>query len=157
MVRKIWVLSFFITFSCGFNNEVLSEEVHSVCKDVKRALDERTVQTYCTKDDLFCNVDWEPGSGRDKNYLGVDIDKDGKSDLVMQSCGGSGLGLCSLFVDKSGGGGYEFTDEAFFLFKLGDDYYLILGESVEPEHKKIGMRKLYLLGLDGADLVCDDL
>ncbi|WP_143518024.1 hypothetical protein [Pseudomonas sp. PIC25] len=130
---------------------------HDVCADVKRLLEGRTAQLYCTEEDVFCNVDWEPGSGRDKNYLGVDIDKDGKSDLVMQSCSGSGFGLCSLFVDKSSGGGYEFTDETFFLFRKGDEYYLILGESVDPEYKKFGRRKLYILGLDGAGLVCDEL
>lgn len=130
---------------------------HDVCADVKRSLESRSAQMYCTEEDVFCNVDWEPGSGRDKNYLGVDIDKDGKPDGVMQSCGGSGLGLCSLFVDKSSGGGYEFTDEAFFLFRMGGEHYLILGESVDPEYRQAGRRKLYGLNGYGVKFLCGQL
>ena len=96
-------------------------------------------------------VDSIEGAGRESIYQGVDVDGDNVADGVTRSCGSPSDGTCGLYVSLSTGGGYEFEEEYFGLIRFRSKYYVLVGDSYPEKNTR---RRLYVLGAQGADLVC---
>lgn len=126
---------------------------HPICKEVQRALASRQVG----KPDAFL-VQSVPKEGRDLEYVDVDLDTDKKPDRLLQSCGSTSEGTCTLYVSLSTGAQFEFTGAPFLVARFDSQYYVLVGESLsEPASMKRGKRQLYRLTADGAALVCKTL
>jgi uncharacterized protein len=97
-------------------------------------------------------VDSIDAGGRSWMYQGVDLDRDGKPDDLLQSCGSPGDGRCTLQVTLSSGGSYEVSEEIFKVIRFQSKHYVVVGDSFPPE--RVGFRRLYLLTVRGANLVC---
>ncbi|QDQ25352.1 DUF1311 domain-containing protein [Chitinimonas arctica] len=100
-------------------------------------------------------VEYADGEGRAKIFKDVDIDGDKKNDEVMQDCGSISEGTCTLYIQLSGGRGYEFTDKPFTLIRLRGEYYALVGHTY-PEINT-GNRRLFALSSRKASLACKGL
>jgi hypothetical protein len=122
-----------------------------VCQQMQRALDARRVDK---QPDQFV-LPTRSREGRDIEYVDVDLDGDNRPDTLLQSCGSTSYGSCTLFVTLSSGGSFEYTDTPFFVTRLHTKYYALVGESLsEPRSAKRGKRRLVSLTKGGAKLAC---
>ncbi len=90
-------------------------------------------------------------------FKGIDIDKDGKNDEVVRSCGAGAGGICTLFVTYSSGG--KNTSEEmgrFYLGRLGDDVYLIeeIYAGIYPYTNKNETR-IFHISHNSIERICD--
>lgn len=122
-----------------------------MCKQVAEALEHDRSPTGSKP--LF--VDSIDLGGRTWRYQGIDLDRDNKPDDVIQSCGSPSDGSCTLRVNLSKGGSYEFAEEIFKVIRFRSRYYVVVGDSFPPD--RTGSRRLYALGERSADLVCKTL
>lgn len=121
----------------------------SPCEQVAKALERDRVPD--TSKPLF--VETVDVGGRSWRYQHVDLDRDGKADDVVQSCGSPSDGTCTLFVTLSKGGHYEFSEATFKVIRFHSRHYLVVGDSFPPDHA--GSRRLYLLTEHAAQPVCN--
>ncbi len=119
-----------------------------LCEQVGRAL-KRERDPSGPKSLFVESVDM---GGRSWRYQGVDLDADGKADEVLQGCGSSSDGTCTLDVKLSTGGAYEFSEETFKVIRFRTRHYVVVGDSSPASH--VGARRLYALTGHGANLIC---
>jgi len=96
-------------------------------------------------------VDSINGGGRGSIYQNVDIDADQIPDSVQQDCGSVSDGTCTLYVNLSGGGGYEVSEDFFSVRKFQKKYYILVGDTYPDTNIH---RRLYLLKANGTQLIC---
>lgn len=149
-------LIFFIKDANALDNSVIggaspieSRAKKGVCDDVARLL-----KPVPGAQKLPLDVLSEDLGGRRWRYKGVDIDKDGKEDDVIESCGSPSDGTCVLDVRTSSGSEYSFDDSYFFLIKYKKDFYVVIGYHGE---NLVDRRSLKKLGVFGVLNVCNRL
>ena len=121
-----------------------------VCADVGNALRRiSNMPPHSYFDPLY--VDSIEAGGRSYAYQNVDLDGDGRPDLVEQSCGSPSDGTCTLNVTLSTGAKYEVNDQIFHVMRFESKYYVLVGHSSSMKNHR---RRLYALSATGAQLVC---
>lgn len=134
------------TPSDGTRISLKSHPQKKICQEVHNAL---IKQRYQDQSLLF--VESVDAGGRDSIYQGIDLDKDGKHEKILQSCGSPMDGTCTLYVGLSNGGGYEMSEELFKVIRFRKKYYVVVGDSYPRTSSR---RRLYLLTARGAELNC---
>ena len=129
-----------------------------ICTEIRNLLKKRQRAMLLGRVMENFEIEYQSTGGGGDSYLNLDIDLDGKSDVVERSCGGSIDAPCYLFVDLSGGRELELEEKRFFLVRVRSVPYVVVGESIsEPEAKKRGKRRIYQIGKQSIDLICPHL
>jgi hypothetical protein len=137
--------------SCSSAGDLRPTAAH-VCPSVANALspsrESKAMPLY---------VESVPGEGRLVSYQGVDLDRDGLPDRLVQDCGSPSEGSCTLNITLSRGGvSYAITEAPFRVVRYQDRYYVLVGDRF-PNPTPKGERQLFLLKEDSAALICKSL
>ena len=143
-----WFVASYVLAGTQYLEPAHPKTAAPLCRRVAEALDnDRRPNSHTT---LY--VDSIDLGGHSWRYQGIDLDRDSKSDDVMQSCGSPSDGGCMLIVTLSQGGGYKFSEEIFKVVHFESNHYVVVGDSYPPARD--GLRRLYKLTEHGAELIC---
>lgn len=101
--------------------------------------------------------DYENNPSRGNDYKHLDIDGDGKADIVTTGCG---TGECLLEVKLSSGGEFDLDESPFYLIRYQSRIYALVSYSEDDESKDDAIRykyhlgRLYLIAPPKAKLMC---
>ncbi len=88
-------------------------------------------------------------------YRGLDIDSDGRTDLVTLSCGASADAICTLFVDLATGRHIELEEGQMYLVLRHGRVWAIVGDSLSKDMR--GKRRAYRIDTKAIHLICNNL
>ncbi len=89
------------------------------------------------------------------NYRGLDIDSDGRTDIVTLSCGASADSVCTLFVDLASGRHIELEEGQMYLVLSHGRVWAIVGDSLSKDMR--GKRRAYRIDNEAIRLICNNL
>jgi hypothetical protein len=104
--------------------------------------------------DFYIAIQEREGSD---SYQGLDIDGDKINDSVVRSCGASPISTCFLSVKLSTGKQLELEEDHFFLGRIKNSVYIIVGETSENEKYKRNKRKIYQLNKKSIQPICQHI
>lgn len=123
-----------------------------ICIFIRNVLIQRQ-QGHEPKD--FC-IAIQEKEGSD-SYQGLDIDGDKINDSVVRSCGASPTSTCFLSAKLSTGKQLELEEDHFFLGRIKNSVYIIVGETSENEKHKRNKRKIYQLNKKSIRPICQHI
>jgi hypothetical protein len=139
----------FCVFSCYASNVKTLKKINNANPNICELFAKALQREHAGASELYVN--FIEGDGRDSVYQDVDIDEDGTSDKVLQSCGSQNEGSCTLYVKLSTGSEYEMTENFFKVNRFLSKYYIVVGDTFPNRNTH---RRLYLLSARGAELTC---
>lgn len=134
------------------NKKHTNQELH-VCSTLQKLLALRRGGRSPESVPKDFEVDWKE-SGGSTLYPNIDIDGDGINDQVVRSCGASLDSTCLLSVDLSSGKRLELEEARFFLARVRSSIYVIVGDTSEPDARKLDKRRVYRITKKNIKLIC---